>query len=127
MQKISFFFLFLCSPFVLYGSGPHSFSKRERRDMMKNYYLNACIIEVYETKTHVDDVSASIYFELANYHPEAFQIVKERAKTFIESINAAPYYEKEGYRPYMQIIIESYKSKEISRFIRSLDRYMMLE
>ena len=90
--------------------------------VMKDYYLIACVNEVYETKVQVKDVSASVCFDLSEYNLEAFRIIKERAKIFIENIKPVPYYEEEEGCAYMLEIIKSYKSKELDRFIKSLDK-----
>ena len=96
------------------------------RELLKEYFLYTCIMEGFKDKNLVeDDISGTVYFDILPYSPEAFQEIKVYAKDFIETIEPSPIRDYGNRRPVISTCIDKYKSKELDKFIKSLDKYLM--
>lgn len=96
------------------------------QELLKEYFLCVCITEGFKDKQiDKDDISQAVYFDILRYSPEAFQEVKDYAKKFVETIEPSPI-EDLGYKKAIILsCIEKYKSKELEKFIKSMDKYML--
>lgn len=100
-----------------------------QRGLLKEYYLCVCITEGFKDK-HIaeDDISQSVYFDILRYSPEALKEVKDSAIKFVETIiepEPSPIIDLSNKRAVIIRCIEKYRSKEIEKFIKSLDNYLL--
>lgn len=96
------------------------------RELLKEYFLCVCITEGFKDKNIVeDDISEAVYFDVLPYSPEAFQEVREYAKKFVKTIEPSPVVDLENKRAVILDCISKYKSKELDKFIKSLDVYLL--
>ncbi|MFZ4400624.1 MAG: hypothetical protein ACOYO1_11360 [Bacteroidales bacterium] len=118
----------ICSIFILFiytANGQRSSSIKKNRDMLKEYFLYSCIRYGFESKNISDiDHSGAVYIDLLRYDLKAINITDSLAKNFINSIESSNY---EGHNTKGIIIlsIEKYKSNELDKFIKSMDKYMI--
>ena len=96
------------------------------RELLKEYFLCVCITEGFKGK-HLDkdDISQGVYFDILRYSPEAFQEVKDYAKKFVETIETSPVEDLDNKKAIVLRCIEKYKSKELDKFIKSMDKYLL--
>lgn len=96
-----------------------------KRELLKEYFLCMCLMEGFkDINIGEHDVSESVYFDITNYATDAFQDVKVYARNFVDTIQPPI---AEGFGDKKAIVlkcIEKYKSKEVDKFIKSLDKYM---
>jgi hypothetical protein len=96
------------------------------RELLKEYFLCVCIMEGFKDKQiDKDDISQGVYFDILRYSPEAFQEVKDYAKKFVETIEPSPIEDLGNKKAIVLSCIEKYKSKELDKFIKSLDKYLL--
>ncbi len=132
MKKFYFVFVLSISSLInCFGqlSAADLKKKATQRELLKEYYLCVCITEGFKDK-HIaeDDISQSVYFDILNYSPEAFKEVKDSAKQFVETIlksEFSPIMDLNNKRAVIMRCIEKYRSKEIKKFIKSLDKYLL--
>ena len=108
-------------------SGQHTDSKTQnQREMLKEYFLCVCITEGFEVKNiQEDDISQNVYFDILRYSPEAIQEVKDYAKRFVKTIDPSPIEDLGNKKAIILNSIEKYKSRELDKFIKSLDSYIL--
>lgn len=96
-----------------------------KRELLKEYFLCVCITEGFRN-LQIDefDISQAVYFDITGYAPEAFQEVKEYAKKFVDTIEPSIIEDLGHKKAIILQCIEKYKSKEVDKFIKSLDKYM---
>lgn len=98
----------------------------EQRELLKEYFLCICIIEGFKNKQIEElDISQSVYFDILRYSPEAFHEVKNYAKKFIDTIEPSPIVDLDNKKAIILSCIKKYKSKEVEKFIISMDKYML--
>jgi hypothetical protein len=96
------------------------------RELLKEYFICVCITEGFKDKRiDEDDMSQSIYFDILPYSPEAFQEVKDYAKKNIKTIDSSTIEDLGNKKAIISSCIDKYKSKELDRFIKSMDKYML--
>lgn len=110
--------------------GQHTALNLEKRtvqkELLKEYFLCISIIEGFKDKQICkDDVSKSVYFDILQYSPEALQKVEVYAKEFVETIEPSPLIDLGNKKAVILRCIEQYKSKELDKFINSLDKFML--
>lgn len=131
MDRKSCFILLLC--FVLFGGfsaacamKPRREYVRAQRELLKDYFLCVCIGEDFrDLRISEQDVSQAVYFDTGRYAPEAFREVAGYAKKFVESIGPTDVEDLGRKKAVILNCIDKYKSREIDRFIESMDRYML--
>jgi hypothetical protein len=97
-----------------------------QRELLKEYFLCVCITEGFKDKQiGENDISQVVYFDILRYSPEAFQEVKDYAKKFVETIEPSPIVDLGNKRAVILSCIEKYKSKELDKFIKSMDKYLL--
>lgn len=97
-----------------------------QRELLKEYFLCVCITEGFKDKqVDEDDISQSVYFDILRYNPKAFQVVKDYARKFVETIEPSPIADLGNKRAIILSCIEKYKSKELDKFIMSMDKYLL--
>lgn len=67
----------------------------------------------------------TVYFDILRYSPEAFQITKTYAKKFIETLEPSPIVDLGNEKAIILNCIEKYKSKELDKHIKSMDKYLL--
>ena len=96
------------------------------RELLKEYFLCVSITEGFKEKNIVEeDISETVYFDVLPYSPEAFQEVREFAKKFVETIEPSPVVDLKNKSAVISSCINKYKSKELDKFIKSLDIYLL--
>ena len=96
------------------------------RELLKEYFLYVCITEGFKDKSLVDDdISGTVYFDVLPYSPEAFQEIKAYASSFVETIEPSPIMDHGGKRTVISSCIDKYKSKELDKFVKSMDKYLL--
>lgn len=96
------------------------------RELLKEYFLCVCITEGFKDKQIAEnDISQGVYFDILRYSPEAFQEVKDYAKKFVETIEPSPIQDLGNKRAIISSCIDKYKSKELDKFIKSMDKYLV--
>jgi len=96
------------------------------RELLKDYFLCVCITEGFKDKQiGKDDISQAVYFDILRYSPEAFQEVKDYAKKFVETIEPSPIEDLGNKKAIILSCIKKYRSKELDKFIKSMDKYML--
>ena len=97
-----------------------------QRELLKEYFLCVCITEGFKDKQIAeDDISQAVYFDILSYSPEAFQEVRDYAKKFVETIKPSAIVDLGNKRTVILTCIEKYKSKELNKFIKSMDKYLL--
>lgn len=97
-----------------------------QRELLKEYFLCVCITEGFKDKQiSEDDISQTVYFDILSYSPEAFQEVRDYAKKIVETIEPSPIVDLGNKRAVILNCIEKYRSKELDRFIKSMDKYLL--
>jgi hypothetical protein len=97
-----------------------------QRELLKEYFLCVCITEGFKDKQiDKDDISQGVYFDILRYNPEAFQEVKDYAKKFVETIEPSPIGDLGNKKAIILSCIAKYKSKELDKFIKSMDKYLL--
>ena len=97
-----------------------------QRELLKEYFLCVCITEGFKDKRIAEnDISQAVYFDILRYSPEAFQEVKDYAKKFVETIEPSPIEDLGNKKAIILSCIEKYKSKELDKFIKSMDKYLV--
>ena len=97
-----------------------------QRELLKEYFLCVCITEGFKDKQITeDDMSQAVYFDILSYSPEAFQEVKDYAKKFVETIKPSEIVDLGNKRAVILTCIEKYKSKELDKFIKSMDKHLL--
>lgn len=85
-----------------------------------------CITEGFKDKQIAEnDISQGVYFDILRYSPEAFQEAKDYAKKFVETIEPSPIEDLGNKKAIILSCIEKYKSKELDKFIKSMDKYLL--
>lgn len=98
--------------------------RENNRKLIKEYFLYRCIIEGFKERNIEElDHSGTVYVELMRYGIKAKNKVDSLAKEFIHSIPISDY-ENRKTRGITILSIEYYNSKELDKFIKSLDIYM---
>ena len=96
------------------------------RELLKENFLYECIVEGFKDKNLVeDDMSGAMYFDILPYSPEAFLEINAYAKRFVETIEPSPITDYGMRKPIISACIDRYKSKELDKFIKSLDKYLL--
>lgn len=96
-----------------------------QRELLKEYFLCACITEGFKDKQIAEyDISQSVYSDILRYSSEAFQEVKNYAKNFVETTAPSPIADLGNKRAVILSCIEKYKSKELGKFIKSMDKQL---
>jgi hypothetical protein len=96
------------------------------RELLKEYFLCVCITEGFQDKQIAEnDISQAVYFDILQYDPKAFEEVKDYAKKFVETIEPSPIVDLGNKKAVVLSCIEKYKSKELDKFIKSMDKYML--
>ncbi|MCE1155392.1 MAG: hypothetical protein LWW91_04605 [Bacteroidales bacterium] len=97
-----------------------------QRALLKEYFLCVCITEGFkDQQIGENDISQAVYFDILRYSPEAIQELKDYAKTFIETLKPSPIVDLDNKKAIILSSIEKYKSKELDRFIKSMDKYLV--
>jgi hypothetical protein len=97
-----------------------------QRELLKEYFLCVCITEGFKDKQIAEnDISQAVYFDILQYSPEAFQAVKDYAKKFIETLVPSPIEDLGNKSAIILSFIEKYKSKELDKLIKSMDKYLI--
>lgn len=97
-----------------------------QRELLKEYFLCVCIAEGFKDKRiSEDDISQAVYFDVLSYSPEAFQEVRDYAKKFVKTIEPSPIVDLGNKKAVISSCIEKYKSKELGKFIKSMDKYLL--
>lgn len=97
-----------------------------QRELLKEYFLCVCITEGFKDKQIAEnDISQAVYFDILQYSPEAFQAVKDYAKKFIETLVPSPIEDLGNKSAIILSCIEKYKSKEVDKLIKSMDKYLI--
>ncbi|MBQ9201961.1 MAG: hypothetical protein IJ154_06305 [Bacteroidales bacterium] len=97
-----------------------------QRSLLKEYFLCVCITEGFKDEQITDkDISQAIYFDILQYSPEAIQIVRDSAVQFVGTIRPSPIIDLNNKRAIIMMSIEKYKSKELDRLVKSLDKYLI--
>lgn len=98
----------------------------EQREMLKDYFLCVCITDGFKEKQINEiDISQAVYFDILRYSPEAFKEVKDYTKKFVETIEPSPIVDLGNRRAIILICINKYKSKDLEKFIKSMDQYLL--
>jgi len=96
------------------------------RELLKEYFLCVCITEGFKDKQIAEnDISQALYFDILRYNPKAFQEVKDYAKKFVETIQPSPIEDLGNKKAIISSCIDKYKSKELDKFIKSMDKYLL--
>jgi len=96
------------------------------RELLKEYFLCACIAEGFKDKQIAEnDISQAVYFDILRYNLEAFQEVNDYAKKFVETIKPSPIIDLGNKKAIILNCIGKYKSRELDKFIKSMDKYML--
>ncbi|MDR1274710.1 MAG: hypothetical protein LBK12_09195 [Odoribacteraceae bacterium] len=129
MKKLSFILaLSILSLTTCSGQRPATEIKKTtlQRELLKEYFLCICITEGFKDKQiGENDISQTVYFDILRYNPEAFQEVKDYAKKFVETIEPSPIEDLGNKKAIILSCIEKYKSKELDKFIKSMDKYLL--
>ena len=97
-----------------------------QRSLLKEYFLCVCITEGFKDEQITDkDISQAIYFDILQYSPEAIQIVRDSAVQFVGTIRPSPIIDLNNKRAIIMMSIEKYKSKELDRLVKSLDKFLI--
>jgi len=95
-----------------------------QRELLKEYFLCVCITEGFNNKEIAEqDISQAVYFDITRYSPDAFQEVKDYAKRFVEAIEPSPIVDLGNKKPIILDCIGKYKSKDLDKFVKSMDKY----
>jgi len=94
------------------------------RELLKEYFLCKCILEGFKDK-ELQDISPAGYFDIVRYDPEAFHEVTDYARKFVETIEPSPIEDLGNNKAIILDCISKYKSKELDKFIKTLDKYML--
>lgn len=97
---------------------------RREREMLKEFFVWVCVTEAFDVDGK--DISGAVYVDLSNYDPKAYTLVREYAKDFVQSISPAPLWDYKGKKAIMFAIMGRYKSKELSDYIKTLDKYLFM-
>jgi hypothetical protein len=96
------------------------------RELLKEYFLCACITEGLKDKQIEElDISQAVYFNVLRYSPEAFLEVKDFAKKFVETIPPSPIEDLGNKKAIILNCIDTYKSNKLDTFIKSMDKYFI--
>jgi len=96
------------------------------RELLKEYFLCVCITEGFKDKQiDEDDISQAGYFDILRYDLEAFHEVKDYAKKFVETIEPSPIEDLGNKKAIISSCIDKYKSKELDKFVKSMDKYLL--
>ena len=99
--------------------------KSVQRKLLKEYVLCQCFRECYKDSHNLQkDFSPSFYFDIMSYELEAFKEVKEYAQRIVASIGPSPMVDFNNSKCYFIILMDFYKSKELDRFIKQMDKYL---
>lgn len=97
-----------------------------QRELLKEYFLCVCITEGFKDKQIAEnDISQAVYFDILRYRLEAIEAVEEYAKKFVETIEPSLIVDLGNKKAVILSCIEKYKSKELDKFIKSLDKYLL--
>ncbi|MDR0895733.1 MAG: hypothetical protein LBN06_10620, partial [Prevotellaceae bacterium] len=101
--------------------------KSVQRELLREYFLCVSITEGFKEK-HIEDmdISQSVYFDIGSYAPEAYQEVKAYAKEFVASIEPSLIDDLDHKKAIIMDCIEKYNSKELKKFIKSMDKYLLM-
>lgn len=99
----------------------------KQRDIMKDFILCSCILEIYEGHDNSESFFQKNNYESPHYNTEAFLKAEEYARLFLSSIKPSPAGGINNGKPYMIKIMKLYKSKELDRFVKSLDKYLFMD
>jgi len=125
MKYIFLFFISLLTILTLQYNQNISTNKHDNREMLRDYFLYACINHGFKEFHLVEkDHSGAVYLELLKYDLEALNKVDSLAKTFVQSIPVSNY-ENKKTKGIIILSIREYNSKKVKSFIKSLDRYMI--
>ena len=92
-----------------------------RTEMLKDYALCRCIMEVSNDDSIKHDISFSILTELADYHIKAMNGIDSLTKKVVLNIEPAQIADYNGKKPYLLGCINYYKSKQLDSLIRTFD------
>ena len=95
------------------------------RGLLKDYFLAKCILEGFKDKD-LQDNSSAIYFDIVRYEYCAFLEIIYYARRFIKTIKPSPHPDHRNKRAVILKCIDKYKSDELDKFIKSLDKYMII-
>lgn len=99
--------------------------KSVQRQLLKEYFLCECFRECYKDSHNIQkDLSPSVYFDIMSYELEAFRKVDEYARKTVASIGPSPMVDLNNSKCYFIILMDFYKSKELDRFIKQMDKYL---
>lgn len=99
-----------------------------QRELLKEYCVCICITEGFKDRQiENDDISQSVYSDILRYSPEALQEVRNYAKKYVEAIKPSPIEDLGKKKAIILSCLEQLKSKELSKFIKSLDKYLLHE
>lgn len=94
------------------------------RELLKEYFLCECIREGFKDKD-IQDISSAMYFDIVKYDIEAFHEVSEYARKYVISIDTSIIKDLGNNKPIILNCIGKYKSKDLDKFIKSMDKYML--
>ena len=100
-------------------------SIQTNRALLQEYFLCCCLIHGFDDlRLDTCDISPSIYFDIAQYDPIAFQQIDSIAKNYVRLIEPSVIEDHNGKKSTIARSIYLYKSKTVKKIIKSMDIYM---
>ncbi len=97
----------------------------KNRELLKEYFLYSCIRHGFENINLSEiDHSGAVYIDLLRYDLKALHKTDSLAKVFVSSIETSDY-EERNTKGVIILSIEKYKSPELKRFIKTMDKYLL--
>ena len=115
-----------CSPIKSQTHTEKLRNNNVKRELLKDYFLCVCLSESFEDVKE-NDISESVYFDIIRYSPKVFEKINVYAKKFIATIESTQIDDLGNKKAITLQILEKYKSKELDKFIKSLDKYILDE
>lgn len=107
----SFFFLTCCS----------SSKKLQNRDWLKEYAFCKCLEYATKDSFLSNDLSVSVYKEIANYDPSVYQIIDSLSRKKALEILPSQIADYDGKKAILVSCFNFYKSKTLDSVVKKMD------
>lgn len=124
MKKVFQIIAFSISIFLISCSG--SSKVTENRNLLKEYAYCKCLnFAIADSSFFKDDLSLSIYREIANYNPEVYDLIDSLAKKAAYEIKPSEISDHNGKKAILIGCFSFYKSQTLDSIIRLMDKKIL--
>ena len=129
MRKTIIISLFIIKASSLYSQAEIKYNDIiKQRMLLREYALCKCLDYGFANDSLLKkDFSVAVLVEQLNYSPQAYFIIDSLMRNFADSIHSSRYIDALGKKGVMVNCIDYYNGRDLSLYIRRLDKYLHIK